>query len=106
MAKFLLKGSYTADGTKGLIKEGGTSRKDFVENMAKNLGGSLESFYYTLGDDDVFAIIEVPDRAHAIAVSLAGNASGAVAVSLTELIEPSELDRATKISVDYRIPGA
>ncbi|MDH3625996.1 MAG: hypothetical protein OES69_06730 [Myxococcales bacterium] len=34
MAKYLVKSSYTAEGTKGLLKEGGTSRKAIVETTS------------------------------------------------------------------------
>jgi uncharacterized protein with GYD domain len=47
MAKFLIQGSYTAEGAKGLIKEGGTARKAAVQKALEGLGGKLDSFYYT-----------------------------------------------------------
>lgn len=50
MAKYLLKASYTPDGTKGLLKEGGSSRKAAVQNAISGLGGKLESFYYAFGE--------------------------------------------------------
>ena len=31
MPKYLLEGSYLAEGSKGLLKEGGTSRRKLVE---------------------------------------------------------------------------
>jgi len=105
MAKYLVKGSYTAEGTKGLLKEGGTSRKAIVEEMAQRLDGSLETFYYALGDADVYAIVDVPDVTSAVAVSLIVNASGAVTLSTTPLLTPEEIDQACKRSIDYRPPG-
>ena len=35
MAKFLITGSYTPEGAKGLIKEGGTGRKAAVQKALK-----------------------------------------------------------------------
>ena len=105
MAKYLVKGSYTAEGTKGLLKEGGTSRKAIVEEMAQRLDGRLETFYYALGDADVYAIVDVPDVTSAVAVSLIVNASGAVTLSTTPLLTPEEIDQACKRSIDYRPPG-
>jgi len=39
MPKFLIHGSYSAEGLKGLLKEGGTSRKRTIEKLAEGLGG-------------------------------------------------------------------
>ena len=105
MAKYLVRSSYTAEGTKGLLKEGGTSRKAIVEDMVKRLDGRLESFYYALGDADVYAIVDVPDVTSAVAVSLIVNASGAVTLSTTPLLTPEEIDKACQRSIDYRPPG-
>jgi uncharacterized protein with GYD domain len=54
MPKYLLEASYTAEGTKGLVKEGGSSRRKKVEEMVKELHGKLEAFYYAFGTSDVF----------------------------------------------------
>jgi uncharacterized protein with GYD domain len=61
MIKFLIKASYTSEGVKGLLKAGGTSRKEAVEKMINDLGGKMEAFYYALGDTDVYVIAAVPD---------------------------------------------
>ena len=105
MAKFLIKASYTPDGMKGLLKEGGTSRKSMVEKMLGGLGGKLEAFYYAFGEADVYAIFEVPDAVTAAAMSLAINAAGAVHSSTTSLLTTEEVDAACKKSINYRAPG-
>lgn len=105
MVKYLINGSYTIEGTKGLLKEGGTRRQEMITNLIKNLGGNLEAFYYTIGKDDIVVIFEVPDRKSALALSMSVTASGSANVSLTELIDPSEIDEAVKITVGYRPPG-
>ena len=105
MPKYLLQGSYTVEGLKGLLKEGGSSRRAAVEQLLQGMGGKLEAFYYTLGDDDVFVIAELPDNVSATAVSLAINATGAVKIKTTVLITPEEVDQATKKTVAYRPPG-
>jgi uncharacterized protein with GYD domain len=106
MAKFLIKGSYSAEGTKGLLKDGGTKRVAVIEKVIGGLGGKIDAFYYTFGDADVLVIIDVPDAAAAAAFSLAVNATGAVQVSTTPLLTPQEIDQACKKSVNYRVPGA
>lgn len=106
MAKYLIRGSYTAEGTKGLLKEGGSKRMAVVEKVIAGLGGRLDALYYTFGDADVLAIIDVPDAASAAAFSLAVSATGAVQTSTTPLLTPQEIDQACKKSVKYRAPGA
>ena len=106
MAKFLIKGSYTAEGTKGLLKDGGSKRLAVIEKVIGGLGGKVDAFYYTFGDADVLVIVDVPDAASAAAFSLAVSATGAVRVSTTPLLTPQEIDQACKKSVNYRVPGA
>ncbi len=105
MPKYLVQASYTTEGTKGLLKDGGTKRRAAVEDLMKGLGGKVEAFYYAFGDTDVYAIVEGPDNVTAAAVSLAINASGAVSQKTTPLLTPEEIDQATKKSVSYRPPG-
>jgi uncharacterized protein with GYD domain len=106
MAKFLITASYTAEGAKGLMTEGGTGRRAVVQKMLETIGGKLEAFYFAFGKDDAYVIVDVPDNASVIAVSLAVNASGVVRISTTPLVSPDELDAASKKSVGYRAPGA
>ena len=105
MPKYLYQASYTPEGTKGLLRDGGSKRRAAVEEVAKALGGKVEAFYYAFGESDVFVIVDVPDHTSAAAVSLAVNASGAVKLKTTVLMTPEEMDAATKKSVSYRPPG-
>jgi uncharacterized protein with GYD domain len=105
MPKYLIEGHYSVEGAKGLVREGGTSRRAAVAKMVAALGGKLESFYYALGDVDVYAVVEAPDNVTAAAVGLTVNQSGGVAVKTTALITPEEIDEAGKKAVDYRPPG-
>lgn len=105
MAKYLVGASYTADGAKGLIKEGGTNRQKLVEGMVRKLGGSMEAFYYSFGSSDVVAIIDMPNVATAAAISIGINSTGAVNIVLTPLIEPKEIDTAAQMTIGYRPPG-
>src|SRR5205823_14160730 len=71
MAKYLIEASYTADGAKGLLKDGGTKRRQAAEQAIKSAGGKLEGFYFAFGENDAFVIVEAPDHATVAAVSLA-----------------------------------
>ena len=105
MPKYLFQGSYGPEGTKGLLKEGGTQRRANLEELLRKLGGRLEVFYYAFGEADVIGIAELPDNATTTAVALAINASGLVQVKTTVLMTPEEVDKAIKITVAYRPPG-
>jgi uncharacterized protein with GYD domain len=107
MPRFLIRGNYTAEGTKGLIKGGGgTARRAAVQEMLRPAGGEIEAFYYALGEDDVYVIAQFPDNVSAAAISLAVNASGAVNLKTTVLLSPEEIDQAVRKSVNYRVPGS
>jgi uncharacterized protein with GYD domain len=105
MSKYLIKASYNAEGVKGLLKAGGTSRKQAIDKMINDRGGKLEAFYYAFGDYDVYAICALPDSRTGAAMALSINASGLVSISTTVLMDPEEIDKAKDISVEYRSPG-
>jgi len=105
MPKYFFQASYTAEGTKGLLKEGGSKRRAMVEGLIKGLGGKLESFYYAFGETDVLGVVDLPDHVSIAALSLAVNASGAVNLKITVLLTPEEIDQAAKKTVPYRPPG-
>ena len=107
MAKYLLKVSYSADGLKGVMKEGGTSRVKAVERALAGVGGSLESFYFAFGGADVYVIADVPDHAAAIAMAATVSTSGAISnYETVVLLAPSEIDEAMNRTVDYTPPGS
>ena len=105
MPKYLFQGSYTVEGLRGLLREGGTKRREAVEQLVRNVGGTLESFYYAYGGDDFFIIVDVPDSVTATAASLVVNVTGAVTFKTVVLITPEEVDAAVQKSVSYRPPG-
>lgn len=106
MPKYLISASYTAEGTKGLLKGGGgTARRAAATQAIQSVEGKVEAFYYAFGENDVYAIFDVPDNVSAAAVSLAVNASGAVQVKTTPLLSPEEIDQAAKKHIRYTPPG-
>lgn len=105
MPKYLVIGNYTADGVKGLMQEGGSSRRAMAEKLAESLGGRLECMYFAFGADDLYAIVDLPGNVAAAAVGLTAAASGATAVRTVVLLTPEEVDEATAARVEYRPPG-
>lgn len=105
MPKYLIQASYTAEGVKGLAKDGGSRRRAAAEEAIRSLGGKLEAFYYAFGETDVFVIVDLPDNSSAAAAFLALSGSGAVHAKTTVLFTPEEMDKATKKTVSYSPPG-
>jgi uncharacterized protein with GYD domain len=105
MPKYLVTASYTQEGTKGLLNDGGTKRRAAAEQMMSQIGGKVEAFYYAFGDADAVLIIDAPDNASAAALSMAVNASGAVSLKTIPLLTAEELDQAAKKKISYRAPG-
>lgn len=105
MGKYLFRGSYTSEGTKALLKEGGTARRAAVEKLAESVGGKLEAMYFAFGESDAYVIADLPDSAAAAAFSLVALASGALSVKTTVLLTPEEMDAAARKKAHYRPPG-
>jgi uncharacterized protein with GYD domain len=105
MAKYLFQGSYTEEGLRGLLREGGSKRRDATEQVIGSLGGTVEAYYFAFGDNDFYLIADLPDNVSTVAGSLVVNASGAVNVKTVVLLTPEEVDQAIKMSADYRPPG-
>lgn len=106
MPKYLMHVNYLAEGTKGLLAEGGSRRREVAKKLFKSAGGKLESFYYAFGDTDVYLIADMPDDVTTAALALTINASGAVVVRKTvPLLTPEDIDAAAKKTPKYRPPG-
>jgi len=105
MPKYLFMASYTPEGMKGLVSEGGTGRRALIKHLTQELGGELETFYYAFGESDVHAIVDLPNHLTAAAVTLAINQTGAVNVRTTVLLSAEEVDEAAQLTVNYRPPG-
>lgn len=103
--KFLLQAKFNAKGVSGLLKSGGTARRQVAHKMITDLGGNLESLYFTLNSDEVYAIFELPNELSAAAISLNVEATGMAGINLIQLFTPSDIDIAAGIIVDYRPPG-
>ena len=105
MPKYMFKVKYTAEGVKGLLKDGGSKRRQVATDAVKSVGGKMESFYFAFGTTDVFAICEMPDHVTMSAAALAIGSTGAVSVKTVVLITPEEIDQASKKVVTYKAPG-
>lgn len=105
MPKYLYHGSYTDKGLKGLLKDGGSKRVKVTRKAIESLGGKMEAYYFALGGNDFFIILEAPDNVAAITGSMVANASGTVKVNITALVSPEEVDLAAKKTMKWSPPG-
>jgi uncharacterized protein with GYD domain len=105
MPKYLITGSYTSEGAKGVLAKGGSDRRAAVESLTESVGGTVEAFYFAFGDDDIVLIIDAPDNESVASVAMTVGASGMVDIQTTVLLTPDEVDGAAKKSVSYRGPG-
>jgi uncharacterized protein with GYD domain len=106
MAKYLVEGSYTAEGLRGLMKDKASGRKTAVEKLVADAGGKLEGIYFALGKADVFVLVDLPSAASAAAIGVAVSASGLVRTRTIPLLTVEETDQALSKTMDYRPPGA
>ena len=107
MPKYLVKASYSPDGTRGVISGGGgTARVEAIRELLESVGGSVESFYFAFGGSDAYVTVDAPDNAALAAVSMTIGAAGAVsAIETVVLLTAEEIDEAALRTPHYRPPG-
>lgn len=101
MPKYLCQGSYTEQGLKGLLHEGGSKRRAMVDQLVREMGGKLEAFYFGFGSDDFHIVMDLPSNIDMAAVALVAQASGSVKSRIVVLMTPEEVDQAVKRKVDF-----
>ena len=106
MPKYMFSGSYTKEGVAGLLKEGGSARRDEAERIAKSLGGALEAYYWCYGETDFMCIMDIPECAKATKFALTGGASGSFNGKRTPLITVEEMDDICATDIGkFTLPG-
>ena len=89
-----------------LRQDKGSGRRAAVTRAIEAAGGKVEAFYFAYGQDDTIIIADYPDAASATAMSLVGNSTGVVRVSMTPLITVEEMDRAVNKAATLPSPAA
>lgn len=108
MATYLLEISYTPAAWAALLANP-QDRSKAVAPAIKKLGGKITGFWWTFGERDVIAIIEMPNNVSAAAFSMAVAAGGACKTcKTTPLISVSEGIEAMKkgAASGYRPAGS
>jgi uncharacterized protein with GYD domain len=104
MPRYLFIGNYAPSGAKAIIAAGGTARRSAIEKMVSDVGGRLETFDFAFGNDDIYAISELPDHRTAAALALTINGSGVAHVRTVVLMTPEEVDAVGQVHADYNPP--
>lgn len=104
MAKYLFEARYSAEGVKGLVRDGGTGRRAAIDKACVSAGGKLEAMYFAFGDVDAYVVADLPDNVSAAALALAVNQAGAATTRTVVLMTAQEVDAAGKKAVAYSPP--
>jgi uncharacterized protein with GYD domain len=103
---YLIKASYTQSGVQGVLKDGGSGRRKAIDALVASVGGTIESCYWALGDDDIYITAELPDNVSAAAIAATVGATGAASIHTTVLLTAAEVDEAIARHPAYRAPGS
>jgi uncharacterized protein with GYD domain len=106
MPKFLIEASYGSEGVKGVAQKGGTARAQTVGALIGAMGGTMESFYFSFGDADVYVVVDLPSNEAATALALSINQTEATKIKTVVLLAPEQVDEAAKMTPEYKPPGS
>ncbi len=109
MAQYIITGSYSSAGMKGLISHP-SDREAATRALVEGSGGKLQTFLMTTGDNDFLMIAETNDKTGLIAALMVAGASGAVenlktvqAFSSAEFLDAQK--KAGSIAAKYASPA-
>ncbi len=105
MTHYMIQAAYTPQAWAVLLKNP-HDRVQALKPVLDRLGGKVESSYYTFGDYDVIAIVQMPANADMAAFSMAAAAGGAVkSLKTTPLLTTAEgLDAMRKAAASGYTP--
>src|SRR5690349_13829379 len=97
MPLYLFRFSFTPE-VWGALIENPQDRRDMLASRLFGFGGHLQGYWYSFGEFDGYALVDLPDNVSAAAISTAVTASGSfrrfdttVLLSVDEMLEA--LDR-------------
>ncbi len=105
MPKYLIEGTYSAEGLVGLQKDKASGRRPAIKAAVEGRGGKLEFLYLALGERDLVGVVDFPDSVSAAAFGLEVSSSGLARTRTTALLTIEEADQAIAKKVAYKPPG-
>lgn len=106
MSKYLYRLRYTHSGLEGSMKEGFAVREKYFRERVASTGGTTETAYWAVGEDDVIIIVDFPDLTTAAGFALALARTGSFNVATTVLLTAQEMDAGAAKSPGYRAAGS
>ena len=82
MGYYLFQGAYTSESWAAMIRNP-QSRVEAVQPVVERLGGRMETAWFSFGEYDVVALLDMPDNVSAAAFSAAVAAGGGVKAAKT-----------------------
>jgi uncharacterized protein with GYD domain len=76
MALYLFRFGYTPEAWAALLAKP-SDRRDMIASRLFAFGGQLQGFWYCFGEQDGYALADLPDNVSAAAVALAVTSTGA-----------------------------
>ena len=77
MPQFMYEVSYSEEAWATMVRYP-QNRRDIVRPIIERVGGTIEGFWHTFGENDAIVIVDLPDNATAAALAMAASASGAM----------------------------
>ena len=97
MPLYLYRFRYTAEAWTALIEHPQDRRDMLASKLFGAFGGRLQGFWYSFGDQDGYALVELPDNVTAAAAAVAVTSTGSfsslkttVLITVDEMIEAIE----------------
>lgn len=108
MPKYLTLFKYSAEGTKGFLKDKAAGREAVIRKAIESAGGKTEALYWATGGEySGMAISHLPDAATGAAFAAMVESTGSFSKFHTiELLTASEIDGTLGKAMTYRPPGA
>ncbi len=85
MALYLVQASYSSSAVAAMV-EHPTDRAAAIRPVIKRMGGKLQGMWFSFGEFDVVAVIEMPDAVNAAAFAMAIGATGVASDYRTTLL--------------------
>ena len=107
MALYLVQASYSSGSVAAMVARP-VDRAAAIRPVVKRMGGKLQGMWFSFGEFDVVAIMEMPDHVNAAAIAMAIGATGSVSsYRTTPLLTTAQAKEAMELAggAGYKPPA-